>query len=249
MEKLVHLLWTGSWNSTYRLLELTSREGVRVQPYYIRDEKLARMDMEQHAMDKIRALLAQRFPGRAQRMAPTVYYDRGSILADEEIERKYRVLLKQYPLEEQYCWLPCYAKQLGINDLEICIQNHGGFFGFLTENCVQRNEPVLGGYYRLSPDVPEEWPLSIFHFFRFPVLSTNRAEMQERAERMGVLEILLESWFCHTPVFGEPCGRCKPCCDEAEAGCGRLPPAAVRRYRHRKIYWLGQKIRGRRHAD
>ena len=52
-QTVIKLLWTGGWDSTYRLVEL-SRMDVTVQPIYGCDGKRDSMEIEKQTLEKIR---------------------------------------------------------------------------------------------------------------------------------------------------------------------------------------------------
>jgi hypothetical protein len=54
-----HLLWTGGWDSTFRLIEL-ARAGEEVQPHYLVDVWRKSVRHEFLAMDSIRRMIADR---------------------------------------------------------------------------------------------------------------------------------------------------------------------------------------------
>jgi len=66
----VALLWTGGWDSTFRLLTLLLVERRVVQSYYIVDRPRHRpgVPAEQQAMARIRDLIARRDPDAASRL-------------------------------------------------------------------------------------------------------------------------------------------------------------------------------------
>ena len=68
------MLWTGGWDSAFRLLDLVVRQRRRVQPYYILDDIKLRPSVpaERQAMERIRARLAERYPDAASFIAPTI---------------------------------------------------------------------------------------------------------------------------------------------------------------------------------
>ena len=51
------LLWTGGWDSTYRLLELLLVHGGTVQPYYLIDTHRRSLRLELRTMRRIKSLL------------------------------------------------------------------------------------------------------------------------------------------------------------------------------------------------
>ena len=79
------LLWTGGWDSTFRLLTLLLREQHEVQPYYILDSLHYRpaVPAEREAMRLIRQALLKRWPEAAVRLADTVECQLADIEAKE----------------------------------------------------------------------------------------------------------------------------------------------------------------------
>jgi hypothetical protein len=39
-KQVINILWTGGWDSTYRVIDLSFKEVV-IQPYYLRDNRLS----------------------------------------------------------------------------------------------------------------------------------------------------------------------------------------------------------------
>ena len=52
----INLLWTGGWDSTYRLLEILLIEKKVVQTYYLIDQTRLSHELEMKRMDEIRKL-------------------------------------------------------------------------------------------------------------------------------------------------------------------------------------------------
>lgn len=57
--KVVNILWTGGWDSTYRIVELF-REQVQIQPIYCCDPSRGSMQKEVETMEKIRGALLEK---------------------------------------------------------------------------------------------------------------------------------------------------------------------------------------------
>lgn len=54
MEKgTVNILWTGGWDSTFRVVELSRMEGITIQPVYVIDPNRKSVPYELRAMDNI----------------------------------------------------------------------------------------------------------------------------------------------------------------------------------------------------
>ena len=87
MAAMTPLLWTGGWDSTYRLLSLLLGEERAVQPYYILDNPRSRpaVPAEREAMRRIRQRLLYRHPEAAVRLADTIECPVTAIAADQEI--------------------------------------------------------------------------------------------------------------------------------------------------------------------
>lgn len=48
--------------------------------------------------------------------------------------------------------------------------------------------------------------------------------MEAVAKKNNFSHIMEETWFCHTPYNGKPCGICNPCKYTKEEGLGRRVP-------------------------
>src|SRR4029453_5344521 len=110
------LLWTGGWDSPFRLLWLLLREQRAVQPYYIIDSLKYRppVPAEREAMRLIRQSLLQRYPDAAVRLADTIEARLSDIPVDPEIFRHYERCLANGFIGGQYEWLARYCRHHGI---------------------------------------------------------------------------------------------------------------------------------------
>jgi hypothetical protein len=57
-----NVLWTGGWDSTFRVLELAITKKEVVQPHYILDNERASTPQELQAMEQIKELMIRKFP-------------------------------------------------------------------------------------------------------------------------------------------------------------------------------------------
>ncbi len=212
----VHLLWTGGWDSTYRLLQLLS-QGKQVQPHYLVDHGRPSSDYELRAMEAIRARIhknTEKLPGT---LLSTEISEKMSSVQSKRIREAYSDIVKKMYIGDQYMWLADYCETRGIEVMEIGIE----------ENPIISKAVNSTGYPYTE----------IFGKFRFPILSTSKLEMKEWAEATGTLPIMELTWFCHRPTArAEPCGRCHPCEVTIEGGMDyRLPLRARVRYHLRVI--------------
>lgn len=223
----IHILWTGGWDSTYRVLDLALNHDVEVQPYYVLDPDRASTPVEIETTEAIRDHLARRSPGAAARVLPTEHVLFGDIELDDETMKVASTL----PIGSQYGWLACFAKQRGFDVLEMCaVKGHDNMYKLLKDDvtCV---EGEAGSTYRLKKSVSHPG-FEIFRRFAFPLFGLTKSDMRRRAESEGILDLMKMTWFCFEPKGGKPCGHCTPCMVALESGMSwRVPP--LRRIRPR----------------
>lgn len=212
----VHLLWTGGWDSTYRLLYLL-REGKRVQPHYIRDPGRLSSEYELRAMEAISEQINKNTETLTGVLLPTRVSEKSSAVQSKEVQDAYNAIVKKMYIGDQYMWLADYCQTQGIEGMEIGVE----------ENPIILKAVNSAGYPYTE----------IFGKFRFPILSTSKLEMKEWAEATGTLAIMELTWFCHRPTAkGEPCGRCHPCEVTIVGGMDyRLPLRSRVRY-HLRVF-------------
>ncbi len=230
----LQLLWTGGWDSTFRLLEAVIHIGTSVQPYYVVDVGRKSTFEEIKAMDRIKSAVGLRGYEVGRRILP-IQIAMCSDLPDHTLHSAQYLRLKQrIHFGTQYEWLPKFADAFDLHGLEICIAKHAetrGLQGLLGKCVVEKREDGAGVYWTL-PDSVEDDDLRLFGRFRFPTLYRSKSEMRSLAKEYGFLDVLELSWFCHKPINGETCGLCVPCNDLINDGMGyRLNSSGHRRYR------------------
>lgn len=214
------VLWTGGWDSTYRVLELSLVHGVRVRPHYLVDPGRESTSRELAAIEAIRAAAIERGadidPPRLQRI--------DSIPLSTTATEQHRCLRKRFHIGSQYLWLAEYARQNELVALELCI--HRDDRAYAVCKAMESGEDAHGTVARSG-----EQPESLFRFFALPVLDLTKERMRETACAHEFDDLLEKTWFCHRPTRrGQPCGFCNPCRWTREEGLGhRLPPAATLR--------------------
>ncbi len=72
-EQAANLLWTGGWDSTFRLLELLLVKGKVVQPYYIIDADRNSTGMELRTMEELKRRIFAEYPGATNLLRPTIF--------------------------------------------------------------------------------------------------------------------------------------------------------------------------------
>lgn len=223
-ERPAHVLWTGGWDSTFRVLELLITTDRVVHPHYIVDSARQSLNAELQAMERIAGNLRVTRPQAAMRLRPHALTLKTDIQPDPDVEQRYLQLKSEMNLGTQYSWLRRYADSLAGVPLELGIIRSGG----KASTILRPHLTTEHGVTRLSPDAPSA--LQLFSPFEFPLIHLSKPDMGDEAERLGVLDLMMQTWFCHSPKRAQPCGVCVPCRDAAKMGMAhRLTPISVLR--------------------
>lgn len=207
----VNLLWTGGWDSTFRLLQILVNYRKLVQTYYIIDPNRKSFRIELDAMEKIREAIINKYPFTELLFLPTKIVHLSEINQDPIIERAYQKALEKDHLGSQYDWLARFCKQNQISNMEMCVQKletptHPPRFSPYFEKDQETGEFL----YKQSLENEPEYLL--FQYFRFPILGLTKEEIFKNAKQNHWLSIMDKTWFCHAPIRDTlPCGKCIPC--------------------------------------
>lgn len=226
---IVHVLWTGGWDSTYRIVEL-SRMEVSILPVYCCDPERESTPEEKKCMLRILEALSAREETRAH-FFPLQLIDVSAIPENKEITAAHAVLAEECGLGRQYEWLARLAHkypglEIGTDrraqalptGCRATIMKNGGF---TLENGI----PVIN-----REEASEECKLVLGNF-HFPLADITETEMLENIRAWGYEDIMKLSWFCHAPLNGQPCGMCTPCRHKMENDMAfLLPEKAQQRY-------------------
>ena len=218
-----NILWTGGWDSTFRILDLVLTKKESVQPFYILDSDRNSTPLELETMDKIKKLIIEKDPESKDRILDHIMISINKIPINEKITNDYSYLQTLSHLGSQYDWLARYADSMQMNNIELCIHldDKAEFF---IKNDVELIKNDADSYYKLK-DKPSKSELRIFSYFHFPLLKMTKLEMGETAKKNGFHHIMEETWFCFNPKKdGTPCGMCNPCKYTREEGLGRRVP-------------------------
>lgn len=218
----IHLLWTGGWDSTFRLLQLVLGEGRPVQPHYLISVNRRSTGEELRAMAAIKHKLFDRSRQARELLCPTCFAEIADLALDRRVSESMESIRRRIPLGPQYDWLARYCIQNDLQAVELAVEQ-GGLACQVLDTLVTRQEdgcwvdPANSG-------TPEG---VLFGRYRFPVFDLNKADMEKIARREGWLELLELTWFCHYPRANHtPCGVCNPCCCVMEEGMARRMPLA-----------------------
>ncbi|KKB45031.1 7-cyano-7-deazaguanine synthase [Bacillus thermotolerans] len=221
---MIHnVLWTGGWDSTFRVLDLILNKNKTVRPYYILDRDRKSTSMELKTMERIKAMIKEKNPEAEQRILETVIIEKDNIPINNEITKNYSYLASLSRLGSQYDWLARYADSQGINNIELCIHKDDKAEGFIKNDVVIVTSEE-DSYFRLKTELSKP-QLCIFSYFHFPLLEMTKLEMGKISKESDFDHIMEGTWFCFNPTkIGTPCGYCNPCKYTREEGLGRRVP-------------------------
>jgi hypothetical protein len=195
----VKLLWTGGWDSSFRLMQLVLVERRPVQPIYVLRPGRDSLRQEIEAMARMRRGIVGRTSDPSL-LAWTHIVSSAEHQPRPELEEMRRSLLRSGWIGPQYVALAGIAEDLGWKGVELCIERYPS--GFSAWQQVVFDAPG-----RLN-DAPEA---ALFRAWSFPVMHLTKMEMAAAAREHGFYDLLLERWFCLSPIRGKACGRCNPC--------------------------------------
>jgi hypothetical protein len=221
----VDLLWTGGWDSSFRLLQLLLQHRREVVPHYLLDPTRASTNAELEAMQRIRSALFEKHPHTRALLKPLSKFDIAGLAADAAITDAFRQLVAERFIGNQYDWLARFRKQLGIAELELAAGHRGGRIQGIIGALVMQTRDNGHVSYRIDPRYSDTKEFSVFGGFSFPLFELDKQETGDIAVEQGWLDILRMTWFCHKPGNGnEPCGYCNPCLYAVDEGFGwRIP--------------------------
>lgn len=232
----VNLLWTGGWDSTFRLLQLLLQRRVEVAPIYLQDGTRASTRTELETMARIGRRLREEHPHTRGLLQPVRIADAADADGDAGIAQALREVRKRVYIGNQYAWLASFCKRNGIHDVELCVHVDDKVQTLLRDCVVETEHPAGYRTQRLDPRREGTAEYELFRYFSFPVFRVDKLGMAQEAEREGWSDYMDMTWFCHSPVGGKPCGVCGPCVYTIEEGLARRIPPSRRAisflYRH-----------------
>lgn len=228
----IKILWTGGYDSSFRVAQLSTVECV-VQPYYLKDNRKSEA-LELNAIATITDMLHNRPATRALIKPPFIMHS-SEVRKEPGITEIYQHFHKKHNLGSQYDWLARFA--LDHPGLELGL--HGGVGqGLKTIRKYARLEKVVEGdiqYYILDKANATEEIYALFGNYHLPLVELTKLDMRRLYQQWGMDDIAKRTWFCHTPIDGAPCGKCDPCQQRIAAGFAKdFSSQALLRYRELK---------------
>ena len=233
----VDLLWTGGWDSTFRLLQLLLVHCVAVVPHYLEDATRPSTQIERRTMAGIAEHLARSHPHTRELLRPLRVSPVAAIPANREVdEALQRIREEKVFIGSQYAWLSSYCDSNALDEIELGVHIDDKVQALVRPYALEFEHPCGFRSVRVDPrhaDTPE---FVLFHYFSFPLFHIDKVGIELEAAAQGWSDIMDMTWFCHRPVRGRPCGICAPCVYTIEEGLARRVPPSRRAlsyvYRH-----------------
>jgi hypothetical protein len=232
----VNLLWTGGWDSTFRLLQLLLLHRLPVLPHYLEDPTRASTQIELRTMARIGDHLGRTYPHTRELLQPLRISALADVADDPQIATALRDIRKRSFIGSQYGWLPAFCKQNALDDMELGVHVDDKVQALLRSLVMEFDHP--GGYrsLRVDPRHAGTAEFRLFRYFSFPLFRIDKVGIGRQAEAEGWSAIMDMTWFCHSPLRDRPCGICAPCVYTIEEGLAYRVPASRRAlsffYRH-----------------
>ncbi|WP_019674630.1 hypothetical protein [Arsukibacterium perlucidum] len=239
---IVYIFWTGGWDSSFRVLQLSSKD-VIIQPIYLDDNRTS-VDYELKAIDKIANFIAKQKTTNCTLLELKII-DTKDVYLNDKITSSYNRLLEKKSMGSQYDWLARFS--IAFKGIELCIHEEDRASIFKEKCAIYKkiSDKVKGDYYVLDDSLSSDDMSVVFGNYHFPLLKTTKLDMKHEAECNGYIDILNQSWFCFTPINGKACGLCNPCIYTIKNGMQyRFNLAALLRFRTRNVRKMPKKIRG-----
>jgi len=245
----IDILWTGGFDSTFRVCQLSLLK-IEIQPFYISLKRKSE-PYEIKAINEITDYIRSYKDSRCS-ILPLIIVNYDEIILDKQVTNSFIKLRKEFRIGYQYDFLTRFAKQ---NDLMLEIGFERSPFS-PEDKCFSKYKaikhiakPISKGetieYCELDPDGSSEDLVNVFGHFRFglPLFNINKIQVLEAYKDIGYEQVIPLTWFCAYPIKGKPCGLCTPCETVMKAKMGfRLPMRARILYKIFKGNPIGQAI-------
>ncbi len=207
MEKTMPFLWTGGWDSTFRVIQLY-QQGVTLQPIYVIDHNRPSAEKEIETIALLSKQIEERFKNSNGKILSVRLIKRKSIKSSIYLKKIFKMIKRRQPIGKQYYWLACLAKKYGA--LEQCFHKEDRDQLISISELTEIKDEIGGRNWVVNQKKMGFLRSQLFKNVRFPLIYISKLEMKSYAEEHGFIDIMNNTWFCHKS--GEkPCRYCSPC--------------------------------------
>lgn len=229
----IKILWTGGWDSTFRIVEL-SRKEVEIQPIYVLDPNRKSYEYEKIAMKNIIEALKKKEKTKAK-ILEVKEIKLEDIPQDNEITEAYNKIYEETGLGSQHEWLARLGKQ--IPGMEIGTEYAEPESSRIINSIKKftKMEFTEEGIGVINKEQSTKEGCLVLGNFRYPIIKKTELDMLELIKEWNDQDVMKLIWFCHSPVNGKPCGICHPCNVKIESNMEfLLPKKSLEKYRKQK---------------
>jgi 7-cyano-7-deazaguanine synthase len=216
MKKINNVLWTGGWDSTFRVIQLY-RLGATIQPIYIIDHNRKSLNKEIEVINSLAKRIPSEFKQSNGHILPIKFIKRKDIPANLLLKIIHKILRQKVGLGKQYYWLASFAKKY--KNLEVSFHKEDLDKFFSEEQLIEVKNERLGSNWIINPKKLDLLRKQLLKNMSFPLITITKPEMKQVAEENNFIELLESTWFCHKSTV-KPCGKCAPCKQYIRDGFG-----------------------------
>jgi hypothetical protein len=216
MEKVYNVLWTGGWDSTFRIIQLY-RLDAKIQPIYIIDHGRKSYPKELEAIEKITQELPLKFNGSKGEILPLLIFKRKDIPFNIYLKLIHKYLRKKESFGSQYYWLACVAKNY--KGIEVSFHKEDLYRFFNKSQLLKMDDDITGVNWKINPKKVDFFRRQLFVNMNFPLIEITKPEMKRISEEHNYFDLMELTWFCHKSLE-KPCGKCNPCKQYIRDGFG-----------------------------
>jgi hypothetical protein len=121
MSEPAKILWTGGWDSTFRVLSVLLMEERSVEPHHIVDTLRQSSLRELRAIGEIRKALDKLSPDAGARFGRLRITVKNDTPEDPAITALWKQLRRRFDIAIEYDWLARWAQLHNLTDLELCL--------------------------------------------------------------------------------------------------------------------------------
>lgn len=211
-----HVLWTGGWDSTFRVIQLYRLDST-IQPIYVDDHTRKSSKSELKVVKELTKKIPVRFSESKGNILPLIVIKRKNISSNIFLKTIHRKLKSKMNLGKQYYWLSCLAKTY--KNLEVSLHKEDMDRFFNMDQLIEFDEGTLGTNWKTNPKKLDFYKKYLFSNMTFPLITISKPEMKTVAEEDDFLDLMETTWFCHKSNK-KPCGKCNPCQQYIRDGFG-----------------------------